>query len=310
MSCNASVLVLTKNEEADLPACLQSVDWCDDVWILDSGSEDQTVQIAISMGAQVCVRPFDGFASQRNFGLRNIPFKYEWLLILDADERPTERLTSSIYRFIDEASEEVSAGRLRRRDFYMSRWLRHAQISPYFIRLVRHSRVRYEREVNEVMIVDGDIAPVEGFLDHYPFSKGMSHWLTKHNVYSSMEAAQMKGTADASFRTALFHPDFNLRRKHQKVFFYRMPLRPLIKFCYMFFVRRSFLDGRAGINYTMLQCFYEYMISLKEREAVESQSMHNRMVATDEASAIDASSVEDARIAMSSGQDAHNPFTR
>jgi glycosyltransferase involved in cell wall biosynthesis len=285
MSCNASVLVLTKNEEVDLPECLQSVCWCDDVWILDSGSADKTVQIAVSQGAQVCVRPFDGFASQRNFGLRNIPFKYEWLLILDADERPTEELRSAIHRFIDEASDQVSAGRIRRRDFYMCRWLKHAQISPYFVRLVRHAKVRYEREVNEVMIVDGDIVAVDGYLDHYPFSKGMSHWLTKHNVYSTMEAAQMRTGVEASFTTALFHPDFNLRRKHQKVFFYKMPLRPFIKFCYMFFVRRSFLDGRAGINYTMLQCIYEYMISLKEKEATENLARRNSTLTTDSASA-------------------------
>jgi hypothetical protein len=77
---------------------------------------------------------------------------------------------------------------------------------------------------------------------------------------------------------ALFDKDFNIRRFHQKAFFYRLPARPLVKFLYMFIVRRAFLDGPAGINYTLLQCIYEYLISLKARERLlaESRDIRNR----------------------------------
>jgi glycosyltransferase involved in cell wall biosynthesis len=226
MMCNVSVLILTKNEEEDLPGCLESVAWCNDVWVLDSESLDKTTDIAKAYGAHVHVRPFDGFASQRNFG------------------------------------------RLQRRDYFMRRWLKHAQISPYFIRLVRHSRVNYEREVNEVMIVEGEIISLSEHLDHFPFSKGLTHWIAKHNVYSSMEAVQLRNrlSTSGSLKSALFERDFNIRRKHQKALFYRLPCRPFLKFGYMMIVRRAFLDGIPGINYTFLQCFYEYLISLKELE--------------------------------------------
>ncbi|MEU4206226.1 hypothetical protein AB0F64_41055, partial [Streptomyces sp. NPDC026294] len=91
-------------------------------------------------------------------------------LILDADERPSPELLDELRRFASDAPDEIGAARMRRRDYFLGRWLKHAQISPYFIRFVRPSRVHYEREVNEVLIVDGEIHELAGPLDHFPFS--------------------------------------------------------------------------------------------------------------------------------------------
>lgn len=265
---NISVLILTKNEESDIRGCIEEVGWCDDIWILDSESQDKTVEIAKNCGAKIHVRGFDGFASQRNYGLHKLPYKHDWLLILDADERVTSELGIVMQGFTENAPDTVAAARIQRRDFFMKRWLRHAQISPYFVRLVRPSRVRYEREVNEVLVVDGDIESIAGYLDHYPFSKGLSHWINKHNVYSSMEAIQLRaaGSKDISIKDAILCSDFNRRRRCQKAIFYRLPCRPVIKLFYMMIVRRSFMDGLPGINYALLQCIYEYFISLKAGE--------------------------------------------
>jgi len=149
------------------------------------------------------------------------------------------------------AAATVVAGRMRRRDFLGSTWLRRSQLSPYFIRLVRPSRARYEREVNEVLRVDGEIRDLAEPFDHYPFSKGMAHWLHKHNVYSTMEAEQIvKGRRSGSpfsFMAAFTARDFNVRRFHQKELFYRLPFRPLVKFVLMYVFRLGFLDGRAGL---------------------------------------------------------------
>lgn len=268
MTSEFSVLILAKNEEHDLPGCLESIAGVDDVWVLDSISEDRTAEIAKSFGAHVVARKFDGFAAQRNHALRNFDFKHEWLLILDADERPSPELLSEIRKFVQDAPSEIAAARLRRRDYFLGTWLKHAQISPYFVRLVRPSRVHYEREVNEVLIVDGNIHELSGPLNHFPFSKGMSHWIGKHNVYSAMEAGELlkRRQTEFSLTKALFDRDFNVRRFHQKALFYRIPCRPLFKFFYMLIVRRSFLDGPAGWHYTFLQCVYEYLISVKAVE--------------------------------------------
>jgi hypothetical protein len=120
--------------------------------------------------------------------------------------------------------------------------------------------------------VEGDVADLLEPFDHHPFSKGMSHWIAKHNLYSTMEARMVMATRHGqipfSLRKAIFARDFNERRFHQKELFYRMPARPLVKWLYMVFVRRAFLDGRAGITYALLQSIYEYMIVLKTRELV------------------------------------------
>ena len=268
-----SVLILTKNEERDLPGCLKSVAWSDDVHVLDSLSTDATVSVAEQAGAHVSLRAFDGYASQRNHGLA-LPFIHEWVLILDADERIPTALVPELTAFVMSAGPDVAAARFRRRDIWWGRWLKHAQISPYYVRLVRSKRARYEREVNEVLEVDGQIADLSGSFDHYPFSKGLDHWIAKHNTYSRMEAQVVadRSGVDPSWRTALLDGDFNTRRLHQKALFYRMPARPMIKFFYMLIVRRAFLDGWPGIRYALLQSIYEYFIVLKTKEILADVS--------------------------------------
>lgn len=264
---NISVLVLTLNEEGDLPGCLDSVRWSNDIHILDSGSTDRTLEIAQEYGASLCVRSFDGYASQRNAGLA-LPFKHEWVLILDADERIPDSLAREFSAFLGNVPPDVVACRIRRRDYWGDTWLKHAQISPFYIRLVRPLKVRYEREINETLVTEGKVHDLAGHFQHYPFSKGLSHWMMKHNKYSDMEARLIadNGAGTPSLTRALFDRDFNERRKHQKSLFYRLPFRPLIKLMYMLFVRMSFLDGMPGIRYAILQSIYEYLIQLKTAE--------------------------------------------
>lgn len=269
-----SVLILTKNEQQDLPDCLASVAWSDDIHVLDSLSTDGTQALARAVGAQVSERPFDGYASQRNAGLK-LPFRHPWVLILDADERVPAALMQELQVFVLSAPAEVVAGRMRRRDIWWDTWLKHAQISPWFIRLVRVGRAHYEREINEVLVVDGQIADLQQAFDHYPFSKGLDHWIAKHNSYSRSEAQLIAsgGVIRPSWRMALFGNDFNERRVHQKAIFYRLPGRPVVKFFYMLLVRRAFLDGWAGIRYALLQSIYEYMIVLKVRELEQQAAL-------------------------------------
>lgn len=268
-----SVLILTKNEQQDLPDCLASVAWSDDVHVLDSFSTDQTVALAEKAGAKVTQRVFDGYAKQRNAGLA-LPFKYEWLLILDADERMPQATVEEMTGSVSQVPHAVSAFSIRRRDIWWGRWLKHAQISPFYVRLVRLGKVHYEREINEVLCVDGDTLTLTQHFDHHPFSKGLAHWVEKHNKYSTMEAELIAsgGVIQHSWREALFSTDFHTRRLHQKAIFYRLPGRPFIKLAYMLLARRAFLDGWPGIRYAILQAIYEYLIVLKTDEIRERRS--------------------------------------
>jgi glycosyltransferase involved in cell wall biosynthesis len=281
-----SVLIPTKNEELDLPGCLASVAWCDDVHVYDSGSADETVQVAKRMGASVTIRSYEpglpvfggNEAEHKIWALHYIPFKYSWVLHLDADERVTPELALSIRRAVESPGDKV-AFRIQRRDFFLSTWLRHVQTSPLYMRLFRPEKMHYERLVNPVSIADGPVGELSGYLDHFPFSKGMSHWVSRHNSYSSLEAEQIisnhRKRSEFSIAKAFTASDFHERRYHQKELFYRLPGRPLLKFAYSYIARRGFLDGRAGLTYALLQAFYEYLIVLKTRELE-----HARLVAS------------------------------
>jgi len=267
--CRISILILTKNEQQDLPGCLDSVAWSDDIHVYDSVSDDATVAIAESRGAHVTERPFDNWAAHQNWGLANIKFKHPWVFYIDADERMTPELVEAVKAAAANPGERV-AFRMRRRDFLFGRWLKHVQASPYYIRLFRPERMRYERLVNPVSLVDGPVGDLTGYLDHFPFSKGFGHWINRHNSYSSFEAQQIlanrAGGEKFSLLQAVVAADFHRRRFHQKELFYRLPARPLVKFLLLYVAKRGFLDGWAGLTYAALQAIYEYFIVLKTQE--------------------------------------------
>ena len=284
MSIPVSILILTKNEEQNLPDCLASVSWSDDIHVYDSFSTDRTREIAKAAGATITQRNYDpdqgifggNEALHKNWALTNIAFKYQWVFHIDADERMTPELVDNISKAINEFKQYV-AFRVQRRDFFMGHWLKHVQTSPFYIRLFRPEKMRYERLVNPISLVDGPIGQIEGFLDHYPFSKGITHWLERHNSYSSFEAQQIVtdhlNGQSFSFYKALFSSDFHERRFHQKALFYRLPMRPIIKFLLLYILKGGFLDKKAGLTYALLQSFYEYMIVLKTEELLQSNSV-------------------------------------
>jgi glycosyltransferase involved in cell wall biosynthesis len=273
-----SVLILTFNEAADLPGCIQSLEGCRDVHVFDSYSNDGTVGIAESLGAVVRQRTFDGYASQRNAALKTCPFNHEWILVMDADERLPEGLFRKLTDAVTMAEASVSGFRMRRRDYFEGRWLRHAQLTPTYIRLFRRDRASYHREINEVIEIDGLVSDLPYHFEHHPFSKGMEHWLKRHIGYAKKEAARWHMEQQPGIRfslgMALFSTDPQQRRYHQKGLFYRMPCRPLLKWCYMMFVRAAFLDGRPGIRYAWLQTIYESWIVSFAREQNQSSGNH------------------------------------
>jgi glycosyltransferase involved in cell wall biosynthesis len=268
-----SVLILTKNEQQDLPGCLASVAWSDDIHLYDSYSTDNTLAIARAAGAHVTQRVFDNWAAHQNWGLQNIRFKHPWVFYIDADERMTPELVAAVRRAAAQTDQQADgevAFRVQRRDFFMGTWLKHTQASPFYMRLFRPEKMRYERLVNPVSLADGPVGQVAGYLDHLPFSKGITQWVERHNAYSTLEAKQILANrtqqAPFSVAKAFLAADFHERRFHQKELFYRVPLRPLMKFLLLYVGRLGFLDGKAGLTYSVLQSIYEYFIVLKTRE--------------------------------------------
>src|SRR5687767_1750402 len=183
-----SVLILTKNEEKDLPGCLESVQWSDDIHVFDSFSTDETLTIARKHSAKVTQRIFDNWASHQNWALNNIEFRHPWVLYLDADERVSESLLQHLEDFAAADTQHIGF-KIQRRDFaWDGSWLKRSQISPFYLRLFRPGYIRYERLVNPISVPNGSVGTLPGYIDHYPFSKGIPFWLQRHIRYAELEA--------------------------------------------------------------------------------------------------------------------------
>jgi glycosyltransferase involved in cell wall biosynthesis len=259
-----SALILTFNEEANLAACIASLPWRDDVHVLDSNSADATRTIAETLGARVSVRTFDGYASQRNAGL-SLPFKHEWIVMLDADERMTPELAGELEAAIATARPRDAMFRVRRKDMFMDKWLRRSSGYPtWFPRVLRRGRVHVEREINEVYVPDGRVRNLRGHILHYPFNKGVDWWFERHNRYSSAEAELLvRGEAQSGSLAKALSSDPSERRAALKALAYRMPGRPFLVFLYLYLLRGGFLDGAAGHTYATMRMAYELMIDAK-----------------------------------------------
>jgi glycosyltransferase involved in cell wall biosynthesis len=263
-----SILILTLNEEANLPECLEACAWCDDVVVFDSHSGDKTCEIAAAWGARVFQREFDDYAAQRNAALTDVSYRHPWVLMLDADERPPLELVSEMLQAVAAADAESAMFRMRRKDMFLGRWLRRSSGYPtWFGRLVRVGRVRVERAVNEEYVASGSIGYLRAHLVHYPFNKGLAYWLERHNRYSTMEASALLAQRAAAIDgKALFGRDPVARRRALKQIAYRLPMRPSLVFLYWYIVRLGFLDGRAGYAFIRLRATYELLIDLKVLE--------------------------------------------
>lgn len=262
---NVSVLILTLNEESNLERCLASLEWCDDVVVLDSNSKDRTLEIAEKLGARVVERSFDNYANQRNYGLQEIIYKHRWLLMVDADEVVTPELIVEVEETLKNVTSELCIFRMRRKDFFMGQWIRRSSGYPtWFGRLVKIGTVRVERSINEEYVTDGEVGLLSEHLLHYPFNKGFHAWIEKHNKYSTMEAELLEiKQSEKILLMNVFSADPVSRRKTIKQLVYRMPGRPFLMFCALYIIRGGFIDGKAGLMFCLLRSFYEFMIVCK-----------------------------------------------
>lgn len=266
---SVSVLILTLNEETNIAECIDSCAWSDDIVVFDSLSVDRTNEIALAKGARIFERAFDNYAAQRTAALTTVSYKHSWVFMVDADERVPEDLAREIESKVSLAGTDTAVFRMRRKDFFLGQWLKRSSGYPtWFGRLVRLGRITVEREVNEEYIADGHIEHLQFHLHHFPFNKGIAYWFERHNRYSSMEAiAKLAEHGEPLAMRALFSADAIDRRRSMKQLLYRLPLRPLIVFVYLYVIRLGLLDGRAGFYFSRMRAIYEFFIDLKVMEA-------------------------------------------
>lgn len=273
MTLDLTVVVLTLNEELNLPSCLDSVRplGCD-VFVVDSGSTDRTVEIAKRAGATVYEHHFENYGAQRNWSQANLPIRTEWVLHLDADESLTPELSAAMTGALAKPSGDTNGFLLRRLTVFMGRAIRHGGIYPnYHARLYRRSKGRCEdRLYDQHYIVEGRVETLPG--DMVQTEPDLADWATRHARWAPMEARELALGADEPGRLmgkAFGSPIERRRWQRQKVY-NRLPLfvRPFLYFAYRYFVRLGFLDGRPGLVYHFLQgCWYRFQVDAHVLEA-------------------------------------------
>jgi glycosyltransferase involved in cell wall biosynthesis len=257
-----SVVILTMNEERNLPDCLGSLrDLPCELFVVDSGSTDRTVEIARTAGATVFSHAFENYGLQRNWALENLPLSHEWVLNLDADERLTPELAREIAGTLASAPDDIAGFHLRRRTVFLGRWIRHGGHYPNFqLRLFRRSAGRCEdRLYDQHFIVRGKVASLENdYID--VVASDLTTWSQRHIRWAAAEADESlrRDVGNNSVRPELTSGPVARRRWLRSKVYARAPLfvRPLSYWLYRYFIRLGFLDGREGLVFHFLQGFW------------------------------------------------------
>ncbi|MBK1990267.1 glycosyltransferase family 2 protein [Sphaerospermopsis aphanizomenoides BCCUSP55] len=273
-----SVLIPAKNEQANLPACLTSLQPADEIFVVDSQSTDKSIEIAESYGAKVVQFKFNGsWPKKKNWSLENLPFRNEWVLIVDCDERITPESWAEIAEVIQ--NNECNGYYINRRVFFLGKWIRHGGKYPdWNLRLFKHQKGRYENlntedipntgdnEVHEHVILQGKVGYLKHDMLHEDF-RDLYHWLERHNRYSNWEARVyfnlLNGKDDSGTIGANLFGDAVQRKRFLKTVWVRLPFKPFLRFILFYFIQRGFLDGKAGYIYGRLLSQYEYQIGVK-----------------------------------------------
>lgn len=246
-----SVVIITKNEEANIARTLESAQWAEERIVVDSGSTDRTQEIARQQGARVFEEEWKGYAAQKNSAIAKA--SGDWVLSLDADELISTDLAENIRRSTSAGSTPINGYFIARRNFFLGRWIRHGGFYPdRKLRLFRRGTGEFvERAVHETMRVTGQTGTLSGDLIHnaYPTLAG---YIETMNRYSTLAAEVLTG--ERRVRSSLLW------------FFVNVRLRPVLNFSWNYFFRGGFLDGREGF---LLHWYHNVYVSWKYAKAWE-----------------------------------------
>ena len=277
MKVPVSVLVPVRNEARNIERCLHSVRWADDIIVVDSQSTDGTSDLARASGATVVQFHYDGAGpKKKEWALRTLPFRHDWVLLLDADEVMPPDAEAEIRAIVAGPDRSVRGYWINRRFMFLGRWLRHAYYPNWNLRLFQHRSARFERltsgdtgsgdvEIHEHVLVDGATGRLGCEMDHFAFPT-LTTFVEKHNRYSSWEAHAALQAAAGPLEPHT--PD----QRRTRTLRYRLPFRSLLRFLYVYVWQRGFLDGREGYYFARMHAFYEFLSVAKTYELRRSRS--------------------------------------
>lgn len=269
-----TVIILTKNEEKNISEAVNSAHAiADRITVVDSGSEDGTIELAQQAGADVYTHQWQGHARQFNWALDNVCVDTEWVFRLDADERISAELAGEINQIMGDGVEDgIDGFEVRWRLYFMGRYLKHGGChDTYFVRLFRYGKGRIEDvRMDEHTVVDGEVRRLRGDLIHHDY-KGLDAWVQKHLVYSNSEIemylTQIRGVNEGTSQLK------------KRLLYYRLPpfIRARLYYWYRYYIQLGFLDGREGQVFLYLQSYwYRYLVDAKLYELEKNEREHEK----------------------------------
>jgi len=240
-----SAVILAKNEGKLIAQCIKSIDFCDEIVVIDDFSSDKTISIAESLGAKVFQRKLDSdFSKQRNFGLEKA--NSDWIIYIDSDEVVSEELKKEIKNVLIEDN-NLTSYRLRRRDYFWNTEMRFGETAQArnqgVIRLIKKGRNRWFGSVHEKYIASDQIGQLNGFVNHYPHQT-VNEFINSVNFYSTLRAKE-------------------LFKEGKKANIFQLIFYPFGKFIYNYILKRGFLDGYSGFVYCFMMSFHSFLVRAK-----------------------------------------------
>ncbi|TBW30124.1 glycosyltransferase family 2 protein [Gramella sp. KN1008] len=273
---DVSVIILTYNEEKNIETAIKSVvKWADEVIILDSGSQDGTIDLCNKYDVKIRYREFDNYANQRRYAIKEIQHRNEWIFFLDADEYLPEELKSEIKLELNDP--EYDGYYIKYRFYFLGKWIKYGSYyGTEILRLFKKTKADVSRDMNEHIFVDGKVGKLKNDFIHED-KKGISEWIIKHNKYATYEAKELIKFSKPSslIKTSDNFGKLNgnqAQRKRwirEKIWNRLLPplVRPFIYFSYRYFIRLGLLDGKTGLIFHFLHgLWYPLLIDVKYLE--------------------------------------------
>lgn len=252
-----SLVVITLNEEPNLERCLKSVPWVEDIIVLDSGSEDGTVELARKLGARTFVEKFRGYGPQKQRAVELAQF--DWVLCLDADEALSEELQKALPRLFDQGEPDASAYEFPRLSFHLQRWIRHGGWYPdKQLRFFNRKQCQWSSAKVHERVKAPKVSEGRGEIYHYPF-RNLYDQVQTNNEYSSLAAEE-------------------LYRSGKKYSLFKFLTKPLSKFVETYLIKGGIWDGWAGFVISVGAAYSVFLKFAKLRELCMSQIQANKKI--------------------------------
>ena len=233
-----SAVIICKNEERNIQRCLESLDFVEEIVVVDSGSTDRTVEICKRFTDRVFYHPWAGYVEQKNYALAQAT--HEWVLSLDADEVVSAKLKGNIRKALKNNKGKYNGYRLNRHVYYLGRWINHCWYPEYKIRLFKKSKGEWVgKNLHERVKLEGKYCDLPGDLNHYTYRNISQHLCTIDFFSSTAAKEKFEDGKSANLFTLLLHPVF--------------------QFFKLYVLKRGFLDGMPGFIIAVLSAYYTFL---------------------------------------------------